>query len=138
MRLTVSRRVAGEAKCTATYVKFLEDLSRYGSRISQPRGIRILQAGFLDYRMIRMNLDVPPAGDAWHAELAATQLCDALREGLGVDPRSLSGRLAVLVDLAEDGSQISGEQQTSGEQRTVASLRESGYTVTIHDGEAIS
>ena len=99
MMLTVSRRVAGEAKCTATYVKFLEDLSRYGSQINQPRGLRILQAGFLDYRMVRMDLDVPPAGDAWHAELAAAQLCDALREGLGVDPRSLSGRLAVLVDL---------------------------------------
>jgi hypothetical protein len=132
MRLTVSRRVAGEAKCAATYVKFVEDLSRYGSRISQPGRIRILQAGFLDYRMIQMNLDVPPAGDAWHAELAAAQLCDALREGLGVDPRSLSGRLAVLVDLAEDGGQAPGGQQT------MASLRGSGYTVTIHDGEAIS
>lgn len=132
MRLTVSRRVAGEAKCTATYVTFLEDLSRYGSRMSQPRSIRILQAGFLDYRMIRMSIDVPPAGDAWHAELAAAQLRDALREGLGVDPRMLSGRLAVLVDLAEDGSQGSGGQQT------MASLRGSGYTVTIHDQDAIS
>jgi hypothetical protein len=126
MRLTVSRRVAGEAKCAATYIKFLEDMSCYGSRISRTRSIRILEAGFLDYRMIRLNLDVPPAGDKLHTELAAMQLCDALRDGLGVDPRMLSGRLAVLVDLAEDGEE------------TMASLRGSGYTVTVNDGDAIS
>ena len=63
MRLTVSRRVAGEAKCAATYIKLLEDLSRYGGRTSQTQRIRILEAGFLDYRMIWLNLDVPPAGD---------------------------------------------------------------------------
>jgi hypothetical protein len=126
MRLTVSRRVAGEAKCTATYVKFLEDLSRYGSQESQSCRIRILQAGFLDYRMIRMNLNIPAPGDAWHAELAATQLCDALREGLGADPRSLSGRLAVIVDAAGDGGQAT------------AGLRGCGYTVTMIDGDTIS
>lgn len=124
MRLTVSRRVAGEAKCTATYVKLVEDLSRYASRISPPRKIRIVQAGFLDYHMIGLNLDVPPAGDAWHAELAATQLRDALREGLGVDPRMLSGRLAVQVDVADDGKAISGAREP------ITSLRGSGYTVT--------
>jgi hypothetical protein len=128
MRLTVSRRVAGEAKCAATYIKFLEDLSRAGSRTSPPRRIRILQAGFLDYRMIRLNLDVPPPGDAWHAELAATQLRDELREGLGVDPRMLSGRLAVLVDLAEDGEEASGREET------MVNLRGCGYTVTIDNG----
>lgn len=132
MRLTVSRRVAGEAKCTATYVKLLEDLSRLG-RPGGPAdgrrpGIRIVRAGFLDYRMIRMNLEVPPAGDAWHAELAAIQLCDALRDGLGVDPRMLSGRLAVQVDLAGEGEKGEG---------TVVSLRSSGYTVTIDNGEII-
>jgi hypothetical protein len=129
MRLTVSRRVAGEAKCAATYIKLLEDLSRYGGRTGRTgrtQSIRILEAGFLDYRMIRLNLDVSPAGDELHTELAATQLCDALRDGLGVDPRTLSGRLAILVDLAEDGEE------------TIASLRGSGYTVTVNDGEVIS
>lgn len=125
MRLTVSRRVAGEAKCAATYIKLLEDLSRCGGRTSRTQSIRILEAGFLDYRMIRLNLDVP-VGDELHTELAATQLCDALRDGLGVDPRMLSGRLAVLVDLAEDGEE------------TTASLRGSGYTVTVNDAEVIS
>ena len=61
-----------------------------------------------------------------HTELTGTQLCDALRDGLGVDPRMLSGRLAVLVDLAEDGEE------------TMASLRGSGYTVTVNDAEVIS
>jgi hypothetical protein len=126
MRLTVSRRVAGEAKCAATYIKLLEDLSRYGGRTRQTQSIRILEAGFLDYRMIRLNLDVPPAGDELHTELTATQLRDAMRDGLGVDPRMLSGRLAVLVDLAEGGEE------------TTASLRGSGYTVTVNDGEVIS
>ena len=101
-------------------------MSRYDSRISRTRSIRILEAGFLDYRMMRLNLDVPPAGDKLHTELAATQLCDALRDGLGVDPRMLSGRLAVVVDLAEDGEEA------------MASLRGSGYTVTVNDGDAIS
>ena len=129
MRLTVSRRVAGEAKCAATYVKLLEDLSRDGGRTGRTgrtQSIRILEAGFLDYRMIRLNLDVPPAGDELHTELTATQLRAALRDGLGVDPRMLSGRLAVLVDLAEDGEE------------TMASLRGSGYTVTVNDAEVIS
>lgn len=129
MRLTVARRVAGEAKCTATYVKLLEDLSSHGQLapgVPGKPGIRILEVGFLDYRMIRMSLDVPPPGDAWHAELAAAQLCDALRAGLGVDPRMLSGRLAVLVDLAGDGEQAA------------ASLRRSGYTVTIDNADIIS
>ena len=129
MRLTVARRVAGEAKCTATYVKLLEDLSRHGHLASGVPGkpsSRILAAGFLDYRMIRMSLDMPLPGDAWHAELAAAQLCDALRDGLGADPRMLSGRLAVLVDLAGDGEQAA------------ASLRGSGYTVTMNNADIIS
>lgn len=124
MRLTVARRVAGEGKCTATYVKFLEDLS--GGPAGPAREIRILQAGFLDYRMVRLSLGVPPAGDELHAELAAAELCAALRDGLGVDPRMLSGRLAVVVDVAEDG------------EKTMASLRDRGYTVTIEDEKAIS
>src|SRR5260370_39755738 len=101
MRLTVSRRVAGEAKCAATYVKLLEDLSRYGGRTGRAQSIRILEAGFLDDRMIQLNLDVQPAGDAVHTELTATQLREALRDGLGVDPRLLSDRLDVLAERAE-------------------------------------
>jgi hypothetical protein len=126
MRLTVARRVAGEAKCTATYVKLLEDLSRHGHQAPGVPDIRILQAGFLDYRMIRLSLDVPPQGDTWHAELAAARLFDALRDGLGVDPRMLSGRLAVLVDLAGDGGEAA------------VGLRGSGYTVTVDNAEVIS
>jgi hypothetical protein len=123
MRLTVARRLAGEAKCTATYVKLLEDLSRQARGAP---GARILQAGFLDYRMIRLSLDVPPPGDVWQAELAAAQLFDALRDGLGVDPRMLSGRLAVLVDLAGDGGEAA------------VSLRSLGYTVTTDNAANIS
>jgi hypothetical protein len=126
MRLRVARRVAGEAKCTATYVKLLEDLGRHGSRTSRVQRIRILEAGFLDYRMVRLSLDVPPAGEALHAELAAAELRAALRDGLGVDPRMLSGRLAVLVDLAEGGEEAR------------AGLRDCGYTVYVADGEAAS
>jgi hypothetical protein len=126
MRMTVSRRVAGEAKCTATFVKLIEDLSRCGGPMSREEGIRILAAGFLDYRMVRLILDVPPAGDELHAELAAAQLRDALRDRLGVDPRMLSGRLAILVEAAEDG------------EKAAAGLRGCGYTVTRNYEEAIS
>lgn len=126
MRMTVSRRVVGEAKCAATYIKLIEDLGRHGDRTDLAGGMRILAAGFLDYRMVPLNLDVPPADDGWHAALAAAQLRDALRAGLGVDPRSLSGRLAVLVEVAGNG------------EATAAGLRRGGYTVTTDDREAIS
>ena len=126
MRITVSRRVAGEAKCGATYIKFVEDLGRWGDTMSRTQGIRILAAGFLDYRMVPLNLYVPPPSDEWHAELVAAQLRDALRDGLGVDPRSLSGRLAILVEAAGDG------------EATMAVLRGCGYTVTMNNGEAVS
>jgi hypothetical protein len=124
MRLTVARRVAGEGKCTATYVKLLEDLSCAGG--ASGRGIRILEAGFLDYRMVRLSLDVPSADDRLHTDLASAELCAALRDGLGFDPRMLSGRLAVLVELADDGG------------RTVAGLRDRGYTVTTDGVKAAS
>jgi hypothetical protein len=126
MRMTVSRRVAGEAKCAATYVKLVEDLGRYDGPVIPAGGSRIVAAGFLDYRMVPLNLDIPPAGDQWHAELTAAQLRDALRDGLGVDPRMLSRRLAVLVEAAGDGEE------------TVASLRECGYTVTMDGGQVTS
>jgi hypothetical protein len=104
----------------------VEDLGRHGGRPGPAAGMKILAAGFLDYRVIRLNLDVPPAGDEWHAELVAAQLRDALRDGLGVDPRSLSGRLAVLVEAAGDGEGLA------------AGLRGCGYTVTTQDREASS
>ena len=68
MRLRVARRVAGEGKCIATYIKFLEDL------------------------------------------------------GCGEQ----AGRLALLVDLEDDGG------------KTIAGLRDRGYTVTIDGVKAIS
>jgi hypothetical protein len=126
MRLRVARRVAGEGKCTATYVKFLEDLSCGRGEASRARGIRVLEAGFLDYRMVRMSLDVPSPGDKLHADLASAELCAALADGLGVDPRMLSGRLALLVDLEDDGG------------KTIAGLRDRGYTVTIDGVKATS
>lgn len=119
MRLTVARRVAGEAKCIPTYVKLLEDLSCAGARAGR---MRILGAGFLDYRMVGMSLDIPPPGDKLHADLTSAELFAALRDGLGADPRMLSGRLAVLVELTDEGAE------------TVTGLRDRGYTVTI-DGE---
>jgi len=125
MRMTVARRVAGEGKCTATYVKFLEDLG-CGGQAGRARGIRVLEAGFLDYRMVSMSLDVPPPGDKLHTDLASAELCAALADGLGVDPRMLSGRLALLVDLEDDGG------------KTIAGLRDRGYTVTVDGVKAIS
>lgn len=125
MRLTVARRVAGEGKCTATYVKFLEDLG-CGGQAGRTRGIRVLEAGFLDYRMVGMSLDVPPPGDRLHTDLASAELCAVLTDGLGVDPRMLSGRLALLVDLEDDGG------------KTIAGLRDRGYTVTVDGVKAIS
>ena len=53
----MARRVAGEGKCTATYVKFLEDLG-CGGQAARARDIRVLEAGFLDYRMVRVSLGV--------------------------------------------------------------------------------
>jgi hypothetical protein len=88
--------------------------------------VRILEAGFLDYRMVRLSLDVPSADDKLHTDLAAAQLCAALRDALGVDPRMLSGRLAVLVDLDGD------------DEETIAVLRDRGYTVTIDGVKATS
>jgi hypothetical protein len=125
MRLTVARRVAGEGKCTATYVKFLEDLG-CGGQAGRARGIRVVEAGFLDYRMVSMSLDVPPPGDGLHTGLATAELFAALANGLGVDPRMLSGRLALLVDLEDDGG------------KTIAGLRDRGYTVTVDGVKAIS
>jgi hypothetical protein len=125
MRMTVARRVAGEGKCTATYVKFLEDLG-CGGQAGRARGIRVVEAGFLDYRMVSMSLDVPPPGDKLHTDLASAELCAALADGLGVDPRMLSGRLALLVDLEDDGG------------KTIAGLRDRGYTVTVDGVKAIS
>lgn len=123
MRLTVARRVAGEAKCIPTYVKLLEDLSCAGARAGR---VRILGAGFLDYRMVGVDLDVLPSGDKLHADLTSAELFAALRDGLGMDPRMLSGRLAVLVELTDDGA------------GTIAGLRDRGYTVTIDGEKAIS
>jgi hypothetical protein len=125
MRLRVARRVAGEGKCAATYVKFLEDLG-CGGQAGRARGIRVLEAGFLDYRIVSMSLDVPSPGDKLHTELASAELCATLADGLGVDPRMLSGRLALLVDLEDDGGE------------TMAGLRDRGYTVTIDGMKAIS
>jgi hypothetical protein len=125
MRLRVARRVAGEGKCAATYVKFLEDLG-CGGQAGRARGIRVLEAGFLDYRMVSMSLDVPSPGDKLHTDLASAELCATLGDGLGVDPRMLSGRLALLVDLEDDGGE------------TMAGLRDRGYTVTIDGMKAIS
>jgi hypothetical protein len=123
MRLTVARRVAGEAKCTPTFVQLLEDLSCAGARASR---MKIVGAGFLDYRMVGVDIDVPPPGDKLHADLASAELFAALRDGLGADPRMLSGRLAVLVELTDDGTEA------------IPGLRDRGYTVTIDGGKAIS
>jgi hypothetical protein len=123
MRLTVARRVAGEAKCSPTYLKLMEDLSCAGGRAGR---MRILGAGFLDYRMVGVNLDVPPSGDKLHADLTSAELFAALRDGLGADPRTLSGRLAVLVEVTDDGAEA------------IAGLRDRGYMVTIDGEKAIS
>ena len=70
----MARRVAGEGKCTATYVQFLEDLSGGGGEAGRAQGMRILAAGFLDYRMVGMSVGVPPPGDRLHTDLASAEL----------------------------------------------------------------
>ena len=55
--------------------------------------------------MVTMSLDVPPPGDELHTDLASAELCAALADGLGVDPRMLSGRLALVAQLQADQPQ---------------------------------
>src|SRR5256885_517712 len=65
-------------------------------------------------------------GGKLHTDLASAELCAALADGLGVDPRMLAGRLALLLDLEDDSG------------KTIAGLRDRGYTVTIDGMKAIS
>jgi hypothetical protein len=129
VRLQVGIRVAGHSKSSFTYLQLLEDLVVVSAGPSS-----LLEAGFLDYRMVRVAIDLPQPdlelGDRkLHCELAAAKLWSTMKPGLGADPRQLSGRLAVIVLL----SVKAGRDATT---ETAERLRGRGYRVELPDGDA--
>ena len=128
MRLQVGLRVAGHNKSSYTYLQLLEDLVDVSGGPS-----RLLEAGFIDYRWVRVAIELPPPemdlqDRKLHCELAADKLWTAMKAGLGADPRQLSGRLAVVVELA-----VKSEPGTGTEAEEL--LRGRGYRVEVLGGE---
>jgi hypothetical protein len=126
LRLQVGIRVAGHSKSSFTYLQLLEDLVDVSAGPSS-----LLEAGFLDYRMVRVAIDLPqPDLDLCdrklHCELAADKLWSTMKPGLGADPRQLSGRLAVIALL----SVKAGPDPATD---TAAQLRRRGYRVELLD-----
>jgi hypothetical protein len=85
--------------------------------------------GFADYRTFDVAIDLPPPEAASSdkemlCDLAAADLRAALKDGLGVEPRMLSGRLAVVIDVHPDRVQ-----------EAAARLGGLGYRVEVLDGE---
>jgi hypothetical protein len=129
MRLRVIVRVAGHTKSSYTYLQLLEDLVEV---IGGPSSL--VEAGFVDYRMIWVAIDLPPSGMdrrdiELFCELAAAELRSALKAGIGIDPRMMSGRLAVVVQRSTEGGPGSNEEAAER-------LRGLGYRVEVLDGEA--
>lgn len=126
MRLSVGIRVAGHTKSSYTYLQLLEDLV---SASSAPA--TLVEAGFVDYRMIPVDIRLPPpemeAPDReMYCEIAALKLRSELHAGIGIDPRKMSGRLAVIARL--------GSPSPPGESEEVADrLRGLGYRVEVLD-----
>lgn len=129
MRLQVCFRVAGHTKSSFTYLQLLCDLVDV---IAGPSVL--LEGGFLDFGgMVPLTIHLPPpemglADRELHCDLAAVKLRSALKAGIGIDPRQMSGRLAVVVQ-SEDG-----DGQTPDD--AAVRLRSRGYRVEVLDGEA--
>ena len=128
MRLQVCFRVAGHTKSSFTYLQLLCDLVEVMAGPSV-----LLEGGFLDYgSMVPLAIHLPPpemdhADRELHCDLAAVKLRSSLKAGIGIDPRQMSGRLAVVVQ-SEDGGRQSPDEAAAG-------LRGRGYRVDILDGE---
>jgi hypothetical protein len=126
MRLRVGIRVAGHTKSSYTYLQLLEDLVGVSSGPAA-----LLEAGFVDYRMVPVNIKLPPPemealDRELYCEIAAVKLRSELHAGIGVDPRKMSGRLAVVAWL---GSASPPEHSDEVADR----LRGLGYRVDVLD-----
>lgn len=113
MRMQVSIRVAGETKGSPTYARLIEDLIEVGLG----RGT-IVQAGFADYKMVPVSVQLHGQPLAELDEQLGSDLLVQLKQGMGVDPRMLSGRLTVILELAVDEGRA---------QAAITSLRARGY-----------
>lgn len=127
MRLRVCFRVAGHTKSSWTYLQLLCDVVDVMAGPSV-----LLEGGFLDFRsMVPLAIHLPPpemspADRELHCDLAAVKLRSTLKAGIGIDPRQLSGRLAVVVESEDVGTQTPHE--------AAARLRDRGYRVEVLDG----
>ena len=89
----------------------------------------LVEGGFLDFRdMVPLGIHLPPpemdhADRELHCDLAVVKMRAALKAGIGIDPRQMSGRLAVLV-LSEDSGSFTDEE-------AAAELRGRGYRVDV-------
>ena len=128
MRLQVVFRVFGHAKSSYTYLTLLCDLVDV---IDGPT--TLVEGGFLDFRgMVPLGIHLPPhemdhADRELHCDLAAVKLRTTIKAGIGIDPRQMSGRLAVLVQ-SEDGGPATPDE-------VAAQLRGRGYRVEVLAGE---
>ena len=129
VRLLVCFRVAGHTKSSFTYLQLLCDLVDV---IAGPAVL--LEGGFLDFAsMVPLAIHLPPpemghADRELHCDLAAVKLRTTLKAGIGIDPRQMSGRLAVVVDCQDGGRQTSEE--------AAVQLRLRGYRVDVLDPQA--
>ena len=128
MKLQVCFRVAGHTKSSFTYLQLLCDL------VDVMAGPTVLlEGGFLDFgSMVPLGIHLPPPemdhdDRELHCDLAAVKLRTAIKAGIGIDPRQMSGRLAVVVQ-SEDG-----RPQTPDE--AAVRLRGRGYRVEVLSGE---
>ena len=127
MKLQVCFRVAGHTKSSFTYLQLLCDLVDVMAAPSV-----LLEGGFLDFgSMVPLAIHLPPpemdhADRELHCDLAAVKLRSALKAGIGIDPRQMSGRLAVVVE-SEDGRPEAPDE-------AAARLRDRGYRVEVLGG----
>lgn len=124
MLLRVCIRVASHTKGSFTDLQLLVDIVDV---IGSPT--ILVEGGFLDFRdMVPLNLHLPPpemdhSDREFHCDLAVMKLRAVLKAGIGIDPRQMSGRLAILV-LSEDEGPVSAEE-------AAAELRGRGYRVDV-------
>ena len=105
-----------------------------GSVAIWPNGqITGIGGGFLDFRsLVPLDIHLPPpemghSDRELHCDLAAVKLRTTIKAGIGIDPRQMSGRLAVVVQSEDGGRQTPDE--------VAAELRGRGYRVEVLDGE---